>query len=283
MPANVNAEAFIPQVWDAAVYRTLEDNLIAKQICNIRPTGKVKGYGDTVYFNGLADPTVNNYTGSVDYETLKSGQIALKIDQQNYYAFKVTDVEQAMSNVDLKGSQAQRAAYELKKAADTHIMGLYAEGTAGVITDATCDSATILSALSGAARKLQEANVNEGDGWVIIPPWVKEKLVLAGVKFSINEGINKKGGLSWAEYLGLNLYVTNQVVNTGTVDAPVSKCMFGSKNAVVFADLLMKSETLRLEGSFDNALRGLHVYGAKVAKPAELGYMDLTYAVETAI
>jgi hypothetical protein len=279
MPSNVNANAFIPQIWDASVLRTLEDNLVAKKICNTAPTGKVKGFGDTVYFNGLAEPTVAAYGGSLTYEALVSSQVALLVNQQNSYAFKVTDVEASMANVDLKGSQADRAAYQLKKVCDDYIMQLYTDAAAGTVTDTTCDTATILGDIGLAKQYLAENNVMENDMWMVIPPWVQLKLELAGIKFSINEGINGKGGMSWCKVLGFDLFVTNQVYATGGVSYP----MAGSYRAIAFADKLMKSEAIRLEQSFDWGVRGLHVFGAKVVHPKELVQLALTPATETAI
>jgi hypothetical protein len=284
MADNVNATAFIPQIWDASVQRTLEDNLVALKISRTRPAKGAKKSGDTVYFSGLADPTISDYTGSITYEALDSGSVALLIDQQKSYAFKVTDPEQAMANVDLKGSQTSRAAYQLKKSVDTYIMSLYTGADSGnLITDATCDSATILSDVSSAVRKLEEQNVMEGDMWMTIPPWVKEKLVLAGVVFQINTGTTEKGTMAWANYLGIDMFVTNQVNNTGSAAAPVSQCMFGAYDAIVYDSVLDKSRMMELEGSFAYGCSGLNVFGAKVIRPKELGYMNLTYAAETAI
>lgn len=284
MANNVNADAFIPQIWDTSIQRTLEDNLIALKISRTRPRKGATKSGDTVYFNGLADPTVGDYSGSLTYETLDSGTVALLIDQQKQYAFKVTDVEQAMANVDLKGSQTSRAAYQLKKEVDTYIMGLYTQADTGnVITDGTCDSATILSDVSGAVRKLEEQNIMEGQMWMTIPPWVKEKLILAGVVFQINTGTNETGIMAWANYLGIDMFVTNQVVNLGSVAAPESKCMFGAYDAIVYDNVLEKSRMMELESSFDYGCSGLTVFGAKVIRPKELGYMALNYTAETAI
>lgn len=288
MAGNVNADSFIPQIWDAAVTRTLEDNLIARKICRAYPSIRAKGAGDTVYFNGLADPTISDYTGTLTYETLVSSQVALLIDQQKSYAFKVTDVEAHMANVDLKGSQAQRAAYQLKKAVDSHIFGLstspaVADAGHTLTADATTDSATILSDISEFSRVLEEQNVQAGDKWIVIPPWVKEKLVLAGVKFSINEGINGKGGLEWTNYLDLDVYVSNNLYNSGTAAAPVTTVLGGSYNAIVYEDVLMESRAMPLESAFEVGLSGLLVFGAKVVKPNELCKRIMTYAAETAI
>ena len=279
MASNVNIDAFIPAVWDASILRTLEDNLVGRKICRVRPQGEVKKHGDTVHFNGLADPTINTYSGTVSYETLKSGQLTLLINQQKYYAFEVEDVEQAMANIDAQGSQASRAAYGLALDADDYIMTLYSDATIEVDDD-SCDTATILSDLALCAQGLKEANVKAGDMWIVIPPWIQTKLELAGIKFSINEGINGTGGMDWAKVLGLDVYVSNNVYATS---GPVSYCMFGSYNAIVFADALVKSRVMELEDSFAVGVSGLHVYGAKVIKPKELGRFKATYSAESAI
>ena len=191
MAANVNAQAFIPEIWDAAVYRTLEDNLVAKKICR-NYSNKVKQAGDTIHFNGLADPTVTSYAGNVSYENLNAGTVSLLIDQQNYYGFDVTDIEQAMANVDLKGSQAERAGYALRKACDTYLMKLYTEAGNSIADDANCDTASILSDIGLMKQKLAENNVDENDMWLVINPWIQLKLELDEKVFEINEDINGK-------------------------------------------------------------------------------------------
>ena len=282
MASNVNCDNFIPQLWDASVLRTLEDNLVAKQICNVSGTEQIKAFGDTVFFNGLSDPTVDDYTGTITYEALVDSQVALLINQQKYYAFKVTDPEQAMANVDLKGSQADRAAYSLKKACDTVIMGEYANAY-HTVQDTTCTTTNILSDIGLAKQYLAENNVNENDMYLVIPPWVQLKLELAGIVFSINEGINGKGGMNWAKVLGFDVFVTNQVANTNTTVAPYSQCLAGSYNSIVFADRLETSEMFRSQDTFEYYCRGLHIFGVKTVKPKELVKLDLRYTAETTI
>ena len=288
MAANVNADAFIPQIWDTQIQRTIEDNLIARKVCKAVPSIRAKGAGDTVYFNGLADPTIDAYTGSITYEGLVSSQVALLIDQQNKYAFKVTDVEAAMSNVDLKGSQAERAGYGLRKKVDTYLFGLSTSPAivdAGhtATADASCDATTILSDIAVLSRILDEQNVDDGDKWLILPPWAKEKLKLAGVKFSINEGTNGTGGMSWTDYNGFDVFISNNLYNSGTAAAPVTTFLAGSYNSIVYEDVLMKSRAMELESSFDVGVSGLHVFGAKVIRPNEIVKMIATYAADATV
>ena len=274
---------FSPKIWAATILRTLEDNLIAKKVCNTAYSGDIKKAGDAVYFNGLADPTIAAYTGAtITYEALQDSRITLLIDQSNYFAFKVGDIEKAQAELDIKGSQSQRAAYGLRKQCDSYIMGLYTQaGKTG--TSASVTSANVLSVIGEMQQLLAESNVMDEDMFMVIPPWMQLKLKLAGIKFSINEGTNGKGGMSWTKELGFDVYVTNQVVNTGTVAVPVSQVMAGSKNAIAFADQITDTEDIRLEGTFDTAVRGLHVFGSKVVKPLELVTTQCTFAAETTI
>jgi hypothetical protein len=277
---NMATKEFIPEIWDAAVYRTLEDNLVAKKICR-NYSNKVKRFGDTIHFNGLADPSVNAYTGQVSYESLNAGRVSLLVDQYNYYGFDVTDIEEVMANVDLKGSQAERAGYALRKTCDSYLMGLYTQAGNTLTADTNCDTTSILSDIGLMKQTLAENNVDENDMWLVINPWIQLKLELAGIKFSINEGINGKGGMMWAKVLGFDTFVTNQVYNSATT--PVSHIMAGSYNAIVFAEALLKSEALRAETAFATHIRGEHIFGARVVKPKELVTIALTYTAETAI
>jgi hypothetical protein len=273
---------FIPQIWSTKILRTLEDNLVAKRVCTLESEGEIKKFGDTVLFNGLSDPTINSYTGSsITYEGLQDASVALLIDQQQYFAFKVGDIEKAQANVDVKGSQADRAAYKLQQAADSYVMGLH--GQASLTSSATITSATTFSVIGEIQNSLAQANVSDSDMWMIIPPWIRLKLELAGVKFQVNNGTNGTGGMAWTDALGFDIYVTNQVVNTGTLATPVSKVMAGSYNSIAFASQIMETESVRLIDTFDTAIRGLHVYGAKVIQPNLLHTATLTYAAETTI
>lgn len=278
---------FKPAFWAATVMRTLEDNLVAKKVCTQEYTGEIKKAGDRVYFNGLEDPTISDYTGAaLTYENLTDNQLALIVNQQKSYSFLVDDIDAAQANVDLKNSQIKRAAYGLQKAADTYILqnaDIIGGAAAGTVTDATCTTATVLSDFGALWQYLAEHNVPEGQMWAVIPPWLKLKLELAGIKFEINDGINGSGGMSWAKELGFDIYVSNNVKNAGTAAAPVSTVLAGSYNAIGYADQISKSEAFRHQSYFKDACRGLYTFGGKLLKPEELATAVLTYKAETTI
>lgn len=280
----MSTKNFNDKVWAATILRSLESKLVAKKICNTQYTGKIKKSGDAVYFNGMADPTIFKYADgdTLTYEALEDSRVTLLVDQNDAFAFKVTDIEQAQASLDVKGSQAQRAGYKSAQECDSYIMNLYKDA-GQTVTAANITSANVLSFIAEFEQKLAEADVDPSDMWMVIPPWMRTKLKLAGIKFSINEGIKGQGGMMWTDDLGFDVYVTNQVVNTGTKAVPVSHIMAGSKMAMAFADQITETEALRDQSGFNDLVRGLHTYGAKVIKDQELVTGAATYAAESTI
>lgn len=284
MNTNAVTRGFQPELYDASVYRTLEDNLVLKQICKAPIKAPIKEYGDTVYFTDLADPTISDYSGTLTAEALKDSQVAMLINKTKTFCFKVNDIDGLMNNLDAKGSQSQRAAYSLKDAVEKDaFQNVGADANAGTALTATITSANVISYVSELARMLYENNVTDSNMFMLLPHWMKLKLQLAGITFSINEGVNGKGGMFWTKDLGFDAFVTNTVYNSGTQAAPVSTILAGSYQSIGFAEQMLKTRNIELSGSRDTQLDGGLIYGYKVIKPKELAKGTFTYGLETTI
>lgn len=268
----------IPKLISTKILMTLQNDLIAKKICTMDTGSQITKQGDSVTFTGLARPTINSYTGTISYETLADAGVTLLIDQKNYYAFKVDDVEAFRSIIDVKGTSVEEAAYGLRNTADAYVFGLHAG--AGTTITATVSETIALSTTSTVIRKLEEVNVKPNQRWLVIPPWYAEKLRLAGIKFQVNNGMNgEKGGLSWVNYNDTDIYVSNNLVTTGSEGSYVTQCLAGSYNSIVYAEQILKSRFIaELEDSFAGGASGLHVFGAKIIKPSEVVRITATQA-----
>jgi len=280
----MGASALTPAITAATILRVLEDNLVANKICNKDYTGEIKQKGDRVTFPGLEEVSVGSYTGAdITYAAIQSGDLTMLIDQQKYYSFAVTDIEQAQDMLSKKNSQIKNAAYQLSKAVDEYVFGLYAQAqaNAAAITDASCDDDSIIGDIALLGRYLDENNVPDGQRWLAIPPWVKMHLILAGVEFQINNGQHGTGGMDIAKEWGFDIFVSNNLYNSGSAAAPVHSVMAGSYNAIGFADQVTKNEVLRSPTKFQDNCRGLYTFGAKVVKPKELALATLTYSAPT--
>lgn len=284
MNTNAVTRGFQPELYDASVYRTLEDNLVLKQICKAPIKTPIKEYGDTVYFTDLGDPTISDYTGTLTAEDLKDSQVAMLINKTKTFCYKVQDIDGLMNNLDVKGSQSQRAAYQLKDVVEKDVFqNVGADANAGTALTATITSANAISYVSELARQLYENNVQDSNMFMLLPPWLMLKLKLAGINFSINEGVNGKGGMFWTKDLGFETFVTNTVYNSGTQATPVSTILAGSFQSIGFAEQMLKTRSIELSGSRATQLDGGLIYGYKVIKPKELAKGVFTLGAETTI
>lgn len=262
----------IEKVISAEIIRTNEDNLLANRICNTSFVGDIKNRGDSVTFIGLNDPEVYDYNGTVTYEDVTDSAILLEIDQDKAFSFKVADLEALRSSLGLKDSQAKRASYNLKKEVDAYVFGLYEEaGKMLQTTEVTPEN--VLQVIGEVKEHLEKQNVQDGRTWIVVPPFIKTKLMLAGIKFQINNGVNGSGTVGFTDELGCDIFVSNQLA---TKDNTVYM-MAGSYSAIAYAEQVLDIQYIdRLENSFDSAVRGRIVFGAKVIKPAELVTVPVT-------
>lgn len=262
--ANYNS---IEKIISAEILRTNEDNLLANTICNTSFCGDIKNRGDSVVFIGLNDPSVYDYEGSVTYEDIDDSSLQLLIDQDKAFSFKIKDIEALRSSIGLEDSQTKRASYLLKNEVDSYVFSLYEEAGHDVGTyEVTPDN--VLSIIAYMKQVLEEANVPDGRTWIVVPPFVKTKLMLAGIKFQINNGVNGTGAVAFTDELGCDIYVSNQLAKDASGNIEM---LAGSYSAIAYAEQVLETQVLdRLENSFDKAVRGRLVFGAKVIKPNEL-------------
>ncbi len=256
----------IEKIISAEILRTNEDNLIANKICNTKFSGDIKNAGDSVVFVGMNEPAIYDYNGTLTYDSTDDSSITLDIDQDKVFSFKIKNLEELRSSIGLRDSQTKRASYNLKKSVDTYVLGLWKDAKTKM--DATETSpANALSVIAQLKEKLEEANVPDGQSWIVIPPFLKAQLVVAGVKFQVNNGVNGTGMIGYTNELGCDLFVSNQLA---TEDGN-TVCLAGSYSAIAYAEQVLETQVIdRLENSFDTAIRGRIVFGAKVIKPEEL-------------
>ncbi len=262
--ANYNS---IEKIISAEILRTNEDNLLANTVCNTQFAGDIKNCGDSVVFIGLNDPTVYDYEGSITYEDIDDASLQLLIDQDKAFSFKIKDIEALRSSIGLEDSQTKRASYLLKNEVDTYVFSLYGEAGSSM-DESEVTPSNVLQLIAEMKQKLEEANVPDGRTWIVVPPFIKTKLMLAGIKFQINNGVNGTGAVAFTNELGCDIFVSNQLAKDENGNTMM---LAGSYSAIAYAEQVLETQVLdRLENSFDKAVRGRLVFGAKVIKPNEL-------------
>lgn len=261
---------FIPELWSANVIVALRNNHVFGSLAQ-RYEGEVE-YGNRLRINELGHITVAAYTKdstSVSPETLVAGQTWLNIDQANYFAFEIDDVDKAQSNVNIMQYAMSDAAYQLAETMDDYIAALYSTcGLAQNTNDSPADvtSLNVEEEFLSVAETLDEANAPRVGRFAVIPPWVHNKLILAGISnLSDNKDVYENGFIGRA--LGFDFYISNNVSKNST-SWDKSRIICGVKNkSIGLAEQVKSVEAYRPESAFSDAVKGLHVYGAKIIRP----------------
>lgn len=275
---------FIPTVWSTKLQTERDRVCVAANLCNRDFEGDIKKVGDSVKINGVKRPTVQQYKKGqtiITPEDLSDQSTNLKIERSDYFAFGVDDVDQAQASGNLMNTQMQEAAAAMAESADSYIYGKY--GDAGKVIDCSnLTSANTFSKLMEAFQALWAANVPGNEPISIeASPGLMGKILLAKLsKGTPNDDTIKNGFQGQVDrLLNSKLYLSNGIYNDGTYDY----CFVRTAKAIAFADQLSKTEAYRPENAFSDAVKGLHLYGAKVVRPKELVVLKSSYAAETTI
>jgi N4-gp56 family major capsid protein len=266
----------LPQIWSARILAKLEKNLVFAQpgVVNRDYEGDIRADGDRVHIHSFNDLTVSSYvknSTTITYENLTDTRVTLLIDQSKYFAFKVDDIDAAQMRPELIDAAADRAAYQLAEESDGYVAGLYS-GASTSAPDNTIETSQFTT--SNVYQKfvdlsvlMDTVNLPAEGRYAVIPPWVKGLLLQNSSFLAAKSDAVLNGEIG--QIAGIRLLVSNNVKTTGSAPV-VSHIMAGHPSGLAYAEQIVNVEGLRLEGSFADAVRGLHLYGAKVLDGARL-------------
>ena len=269
---------FIPEVWAAELLSSLKKAQVfgSPAVVNRNYEGQISQSGDTVRITSISRPTIATYTKNsttITPETLTDAQSTLVIDQSKYFAFEIDDIDmrQARDGGALMSEAAQEAAYGLSDLADQLIAGLYTgvDSSNAISTTSITTAALAVTGLVNLKVKLDNANVPTQGRYVVVPPWYHGLLLQSDtfVRVDASGGSEALRNGVVGRAFGFDVYVSNNCVNVTGDDWIVQA---GYPGALSFAEQIVKVEAYRPESAFSDALKGLHVYGAKLVRPSGL-------------
>lgn len=266
---------FIPTLWSARLLRHLDKKHIYANLVNRDYEGEIKNFGDTVKINQIGDVEIKDFEKGRDIDTpdeLTGDQLMLTIDQGKYFNFAVEDADNAQTNPKLMDKAMQRAGYGMNDVTDSFLANLlYVNASAKNMlgTDDTPLVPTKTDAydmLVDLGTLLTEANVPMTGRWVVVPAFYHGLLLkdsrFVGNGTDYNKAILEGGEVGVAA--GFRILLSNNVPNT---DGTKYKIVAGTNEAGSYAEQILKTEAYRPEKRFADAVKGLHVYGAKVLQP----------------
>ena len=135
---------FSPIIYSKQVQIALRKASVAAAITNSNYFGDIANQGDVVRIQKEPDVTVNTLERktAISVEDLDDSEFTLTIDQANYFAFKMDDIEDQFSSVDFVSLAADRAAYKMADAMDADLLQyMSGHSAAGAITTTTSGTA----------------------------------------------------------------------------------------------------------------------------------------------
>lgn len=261
---------FVPEIWSPAILANLRDSLVYGGLCNRDYEGDIAVAGDTVHITDFTDPSVRSYTKNSDisWDLLSDGTRALVIDQADYFAFTVDDIDRRQALPGFISKASQGAAYNLAAEVDSYVSALMVAATDNTSYDLgsqTWDISdnTAYGNIVKFRTALNKRNCPMNGRWIVVPPEGTEALLNDSRFIKANEA-GTTAGLREGQVgriAGFDVFESN------TVPEPTPSTFHviaGSAMATTFADQIRETEALRLENQFGDGVRGLHLYGAKV-------------------
>lgn len=283
----MSVQNFIPELWSKKILKELDKEHMLVKNCSTKYSGEITGLGSRVKINSINSPTIGDYvpnSTSITPEQLKDESRMLEITQAKYFAFYLDDVDAKQTTGGVLEEGLRKAVIALKDTAEQFIATKFTDAHK-TITNGTLTSGDFYSTFMKAKRYLMKSNVGIADEIIAeVSPEVWEKGVLANILYNNQDNGDtiKKG--QYVKSLGMTFFVSNNITVTETSeDIAASTCIVRTKEAIAYAEQIMKVEKYMPESSFSDAVKGLHVYGAKMIKPKEAVALVLTTAAETTI
>ena len=278
---------FIPELWSARLLYALEKSHVATNLVNRNYEGVIANQGDTVHINSIGAVTVKDYTRNsniADPEILTTSDQTLEIDQAKYFNFQVDDVDKAQISGDIIDTAMGRSAYALADVSDAFLLKTIANGAASankIGAKATLTALTASNVYENIVKMrtlLDKANVPTTGRTIVVPPEVYALLLLDDrfAKSGSDSGQNALLNGMVGRVAGFDVFMSNNCMSGtdgGSGSTPYFVITAQVAAATTYAEQIIKTEAYRMEKRFADAVKGLHVYGAKVTDGSQIAAM----------
>lgn len=276
---------FIPSIWSARLLQHLDNAHVATNFVNRDYEGEIKAQGDRVKINSIGDITIGDYTKNnnlSDPEQLTTTDQTLIVDQAKSFNFQIDDVDKVQAKGGLVDVAMQRAAYGLTEVSDKFLFGTIAKGAdaKNIIGDTSTPIALTQDNTYEHIVKLKtildKGNVPADGRKLAVPPELHALLLLDN-RFTGTGGSQAEATLGTGfigKVAGFDVYMSNNLPVTDNKYSIIA----AHQLATTFAEQIVSVEAYRMEKRFADAVKGLHVYGAKNTTPKAVAKLIATFA-----
>jgi len=264
---------FIPEIFSKLLQSKFYRQSVLPQISNNDYEGEISGAGEKVVIRTTPAIAINNYTGSITTEVLKTAKVELLIDKAKYYSFKVDDVLKAQSDINLLEAATNDAAEGMRIAVETDVLGGVVTGATTIQSQVTVSATNILTSILSMSTALDNLNIPEEGRFIVLSPEFVSLLKQSELRQAYLTGDDtsplRNGKVGIVDRF--TVYQSNMLLTPGSGgDLGYTHVLAGHPKAISFASQFTNAETVRMEATFGDSVRGLKVYGSKVVTPDAL-------------
>lgn len=267
---------FQQTIWSKKIQTQLDTITSLKDHCDFEFEGDVK-MAKEVKILGVTRPTIRTYVPgtSLTREAGTDSSQVLQINQYRYFDFEVEDIDKVQSVPGLIEALSKEATLGLSEEADKYVAGLVNTNIATLSKAAKTDISGVsdggIALIEGGFKTLYENNCKVNDCYFleINPEWYTILRPYILELDTDNSDLIKKGFVG--KYGNAKISIEN-LLYKGTYDsqADVTMCMLRTSKAIAFAGQIDKVEAYRPHDAFQDAVKGLYVFGAKIVRPEQI-------------
>ena len=266
----------VPKIVAANLLAKLRQSQVFAARTNSTYRSQLNAYGDEVIINTPADATISDYTanGTVTYGNADVGApVTLNLTKRKAWAVKLDDLDKAKSKPNVMASAVQEHGVKLAETSDADVRAAMDAGATdgpAITMDHSSEDLSVDDLKFPVMHRLLDLqNVPRGGRFLIIDPYAAEVLQRIALKNDVLLAGQNTGNLAngtIGSFAGFNIYVAPGVYSTFAANTKkaTSTAFYGSDTATAFIDRVNKTERLRLQNTFADAVRGLYEYGYKV-------------------
>ena len=264
---------FIPEVFSKLLQAKFYSKSILPEISNTDYEGEISGQGDKIVVRTVPAVTINDYAGTITTQELTTAKVEMLIDKAKYYSFKVDDVLAAQADINMLEAASTDASEGMRIAVETDVLAGAVTGATTIGSQTTITSSNILENILVLAKTLDELNIPEEGRFIVLSPEFISMLKQSELRQAYLTGDAtsplRNGLVGMVDRF--KVFQSNMVYTPASgADSGYTHVLAGHPKALSFASQFTNTETVRMESTFGDQVRGLKVYGSKVITPDAL-------------
>ena len=258
-------------IWHKAYERALETITSLRNHCDFKYERDSKNAKEVKILNAVR-PTVKKYVPGtkIDREAISATDMTLKLDQFYYFNISIDDVVKAQTVPGAMEATAKEGSIALSEEGDKYVAEVVKQGVndedIAVVDSITPSKANAIEHIEDGFAVLYSNNCKVSENyWLEVDPSYYKYIRPSITELLTNNVEMAKKGIV-GKYGNANITIENLLPHDETDVFNILR----TEHAIAFAEQIDKVEAYRPQDAFEDALKGLYVFGALLTRKEEI-------------